>query len=82
MKPILVKPLTLIKHIDGIWWTSEYMHNEHLIQIKMQKSKGSKAHIWNRERTKVVKTIRYSYVPLKTLLNKVHCYINDHLDKT
>ena len=81
MKPILTKKPQLIKHIDGEWWTSEYTHNGHLIQIKMQQGKGSKAHIWNKEGNKVVKTIRYYFIKPETLLNKVHCYINDHLNK-
>ena len=82
MKPILTKPATLIEHIDGKWWTSEYTHNGHLIQIKMQQGKGCKAHIWNKENTKVVKTIRYYFITVERILNKAHCYINDHLNKT
>jgi hypothetical protein len=50
----------LIKHIDGIWHTSNHLILNIKCQIKMRDFSGCKIHIWDRDNNKIVKTFRYN----------------------
>lgn len=66
------------KHIDGKWWTSEYIILEHPCEIKMQENKGCKIHIWNKDKSKVIKTFRFLFATEQYLLNKAESYIKQN----
>jgi hypothetical protein len=68
--------VTLEKHIDGEWWTSNHEYKTRKLQIKMRKSWGAKIHIWNVEGTKVLKTFRYTYYDQNFLLKKAQSWID------
>lgn len=58
-----------IKHIDGIWNTTEYEYLDTKIMIKSKDGKGMKAHcFWQ---GKVIFTERYSFVRPDYLLNRM-----------
>lgn len=69
--------MILQKHIDGNWYTSEYEYKEFPIQIKMRDLHGCKVHIWNKDKTEVLKTFRFSFATVDYLLNKA----KNHIDK-
>ena len=71
----------LKEHIDGKWYTSEHIILEHYCQIKMQPGKGSKIHIWNQDKTKVLKTFRYSFATQEYLIKKAEGYIKNSINK-
>lgn len=59
----------LEKHLDGIWYTSEYTYKGKLIVIKSADHKGIKAHcLFN---GKEVFTLRYSFIHPDELLIKM-----------
>lgn len=65
-------------HIDGKWWTSDYIILEHPCEIKMKENKGCKIHIWNKDKSKVIKTFRFSFANEQHLLNKAELYIKSY----
>ena len=64
------------KHIDGYWWTTEYAYLGHALELKMRKDHGSKIHIWNLERTKVIKTFRWTAILPEKALRKATTWID------
>lgn len=70
----------LIKHIDGEWFTSYHDFKGFPLEIKMRENHGSKIHIWNSDRTKVLKTFRFYFATEDYLLNRAKNYINNKLN--
>jgi len=70
----------IVKHIDGKWHTSNHEILGHKCQIKMQKSKGCKIHIWDKDNSKVVKTFRFVFYSEKYLVNKALNWIKSNYE--
>ena len=65
-------------HIDGAWHTSDHSYKGYKLTIKMQSCKGCKIHIWNKEASKVVKTLRYNFSSEASLLEKAYRFIEEN----
>lgn len=70
----------IVKHIDGKWHTSNEIILGFNCQIKMQKGKGSKIHIWNEDNSKVLKTFRFSFAVKEHLIAKATIWISNNLN--
>jgi len=74
--------ITLEKHIDGEWFTSNHQYKDRKLMVKMRKGHGTKIQIWNVDGTKVEKTFRFKFGELNFLLNKAKTWIDDTRGKT
>jgi hypothetical protein len=68
--------VTLENHIDGEWFTSNYLYNGRKLQIKMRKGHGVKIHIWDVSGSKIIKTFRFTFSTEEYLLNKAKQWID------
>jgi hypothetical protein len=68
---------SIVKHIDGEWWTSEHCMNGYRCTIKMRDGSGCKIHIWNIENTKVIKTFKFYFSTEEYLLNRAKKWIEN-----
>lgn len=68
----------LEKHIDGEWWTKNYLYKDRKLMIKMRKGHGCKIHIWNQVGDKVIKTFRYYFAEDEFLLKKATVWIDSN----
>ncbi len=64
-----------VKHIDGKWFTSDFIIEDFKVQIKMRQNHGCKVHIFNNETNKVLKTFRYHFASQDFLLKKAKQWI-------
>ena len=65
------------KHIDGKWRTSWYKHKGHAICIKSKPGHGIKVHIYATDKnSSVIKTLRFSFILPKTILEKAREFID------